>query len=226
MKEEIKFSDGSRIYRERNNWCVKFSLLDADKEKIKRMPEIKDLIENSSYYIPIKGNRFYYFQFLSDIAKNLPPKEKDILFDKLKWLCDVTTTHYDETIVNEDFLNKFGRYFLPSKIHSAINFVLIYLDMIECENYIMRNGRGVDKNMLLNECKAVIYENISPEIAARMYERKKEEESDDDYYEDYDGQGEQEERYEWTEEDTWYAMTDGMYGDYPGGNVDYEIFGF
>lgn len=27
-------------------------------------------------------------------------------------------------------------------------------------------------------------------------------------------------------EDTWYALTDGMYGDYPGGDVDYEIFGF
>ena len=28
------------------------------------------------------------------------------------------------------------------------------------------------------------------------------------------------------DEDTWYALTDGMYGDYPGGNVDYDIFGF
>ena len=28
------------------------------------------------------------------------------------------------------------------------------------------------------------------------------------------------------EEDTWDAMTDGMYGDYPGGDVDYDKFGF
>lgn len=34
------------------------------------------------------------------------------------------------------------------------------------------------------------------------------------------------EPYEWTEEDTWDAMTDGMYGDYPGGDVDYEVLGF
>lgn len=34
------------------------------------------------------------------------------------------------------------------------------------------------------------------------------------------------EPYEWTEEDTWDAMTDGMYGDYPGGDVDYEKIGF
>ena len=34
------------------------------------------------------------------------------------------------------------------------------------------------------------------------------------------------EPYEWTAEDTWDAMTDGMYGDYPGGDVDYEVLGF
>lgn len=34
------------------------------------------------------------------------------------------------------------------------------------------------------------------------------------------------EPYEWTEEDTWDAMTDGMYGDYSGGDVDYEALGF
>lgn len=36
----------------------------------------------------------------------------------------------------------------------------------------------------------------------------------------------EQEPYEWTEEDTWDAMTDGMYGDYPGGDVDYEALGF
>lgn len=29
-----------------------------------------------------------------------------------------------------------------------------------------------------------------------------------------------------TDEDVWYAMTDGMYGDYPGGDVDYDWYGF
>jgi hypothetical protein len=37
---------------------------------------------------------------------------------------------------------------------------------------------------------------------------------------------EEEEPYQWTEEDSWDAMTDGMYGDYPGGDVDYEKYGF
>lgn len=38
-------------------------------------------------------------------------------------------------------------------------------------------------------------------------------------------QREMEEPYNWTEEDTWDAMTDGMYGDYPGSDVDYEVLG-
>jgi hypothetical protein len=29
-----------------------------------------------------------------------------------------------------------------------------------------------------------------------------------------------------TDEDIWYAMTDGMYGDYPGGDIDYDTLGF
>lgn len=32
--------------------------------------------------------------------------------------------------------------------------------------------------------------------------------------------------YEWTDEDAWDAMTDGMYGDYPGSGWDPEAFGF
>lgn len=29
-----------------------------------------------------------------------------------------------------------------------------------------------------------------------------------------------------TDEDVWYALTDGMYGDYPGGDIDYDKLGF
>ena len=43
------------------------------------------------------------------------------------------------------------------------------------------------------------------------------------YYDDYNYHSNE---YQWTDEDVWDAMTDGMYGDYPGGNIDYEIFGF
>ena len=33
------------------------------------------------------------------------------------------------------------------------------------------------------------------------------------------------EPYIWSEKDSWDAMTDGMYGDYPGSDADYEEFG-
>ena len=48
----------------------------------------------------------------------------------------------------------------------------------------------------------------------------------DDYERDYDGNSyEVDDCIDW-EEETWYAMTDGMYGDYPGPGVDYDAFGF
>ena len=28
------------------------------------------------------------------------------------------------------------------------------------------------------------------------------------------------------EEEAWYAMTDGQYGDYPGGTIDYDFLGY
>lgn len=42
----------------------------------------------------------------------------------------------------------------------------------------------------------------------------------------YRRKSESQKPYEWTEEDTWDAATDGMYGDYPGDDVDYEKLGF
>lgn len=45
---------------------------------------------------------------------------------------------------------------------------------------------------------------------------------DEDYYEDQDYGYTAEE----LEEMTWDAMTDGQYGPYPGGDIDYDMFGF
>lgn len=41
-----------------------------------------------------------------------------------------------------------------------------------------------------------------------------------DYYDDYEDENTN------YAEDTWYALTDGMYGDYPDGDVDYDGLGF
>ena len=48
----------------------------------------------------------------------------------------------------------------------------------------------------------------------------------EDIVEEYNEYEEDYESYIYTEEDTWDAMTDGMYGDYPGGDIDYEFLGY
>jgi hypothetical protein len=47
----------------------------------------------------------------------------------------------------------------------------------------------------------------------------------DDSYEEYDDcecEGYEDRGYEWTEEDSWDALTDGMYGDMPSNPMDYD----
>ena len=47
---------------------------------------------------------------------------------------------------------------------------------------------------------------------------------DDSYeeYENYECNNNENEGYEWTEEDSWDALTDGMYGDMPKNPWDYD----
>ena len=47
---------------------------------------------------------------------------------------------------------------------------------------------------------------------------------DDSYeeYEDYECGSYEDEGYEWTEEDSWDALTDGMYGDMPSNPLEYD----
>lgn len=46
----------------------------------------------------------------------------------------------------------------------------------------------------------------------------------DDSYEEYDDYecGGYDDGYEWTEEDAWDALTDGMYGDMPSNPIEYD----
>ncbi len=47
----------------------------------------------------------------------------------------------------------------------------------------------------------------------------------DDSYKEYDDYGcdsYDDDSYEWTEEDSWGALTDGMYGDMPSNPMDYD----
>ena len=48
------------------------------------------------------------------------------------------------------------------------------------------------------------------------------EEYDDYKYEDYECEDYDDGGYEWTEEDSWDALTDGMYGDMPSSPWEYD----
>ncbi|MBP3842476.1 MAG: hypothetical protein J6E29_02400 [Prevotella sp.] len=48
------------------------------------------------------------------------------------------------------------------------------------------------------------------------------EEYDDYEYEDYECEDYNDGGYEWTEEDSWDALTDGMYGDMPSSPWEYD----
>lgn len=50
------------------------------------------------------------------------------------------------------------------------------------------------------------------------FEEEFEDEYEDEYNEDYSCDG----GYEWTEEDSWDALTDGMYGDMPSNLMEYD----
>lgn len=55
---------------------------------------------------------------------------------------------------------------------------------------------------------------------ARDYDYDSYDELED--YEDYEQESYDEEGYEWTEEDSWDALTDGMYGDMPRNPLEYD----
>lgn len=48
------------------------------------------------------------------------------------------------------------------------------------------------------------------------------EEYEDDSYEEYENDSYECDGYEWTDEDSWDALTDGMYGDMPSNPLEYD----
>ena len=52
---------------------------------------------------------------------------------------------------------------------------------------------------------------------AKDYDEDSYEEYDDYECDSYDDYG-----YEWTDEDSWYALTDGMYGEMPNNPLEYD----
>lgn len=86
--------------------------------------------------------------------------------------------------------------------------------------YIVENDEALvrleDDWNIFNPTK---YKWFPSNFIERLYGTESETMSFDDRDDGYNG-------YEWTDEDAWDAMTDGMYGDYPGSGWDPEHFGY
>lgn len=57
---------------------------------------------------------------------------------------------------------------------------------------------------------------------ARDYDYDSYEENDDYEYDDYECESYNDRGYEWTEENSWDALTDGMYGEMPRNPMEYD----
>lgn len=90
----------------------------------------------------------------------------------------------------------------------------------ECVEQVMRSDKDYIEWCIMNRDYIAFEESVVEELnLPEEYQNKNSEKLDECYsYEDYDDTD--------YDRDTWYAMTDGQYGDYPGGDIDYDEFGF
>ncbi len=99
----------------------------------------------------------------------------------------------------------------------------LYIIVCESKNVYSWGYYDIETNSIVLDCPSepdsndlLHYGKVRYNIKSNLFE----EDIDVDDYDD------NEHRQEWTKEDPWDAMTDGKYGDYPGGNIDYDALGF
>lgn len=162
-------------------------------------------------------------------------------FRYCKSLESVKLNHRCKSIESNCFRNCFSLYDIEnSKVIEEIGnkafvncYDLSYIDIRNCTD-IALNAFKNDKSLIAILCNTDILGKLSHEYSdIQCLDSEKEylstiypsqEDYDDELYDCYENGGDR--GYEWTDEDAWDAMTDGMYGDYPGSNWDPEIFGY
>lgn len=134
-------------------------------------------------------------------------------------LCEIEDSNAIEEIGDKAFVNCYE---------------LIYIDIRRCKE-IALNAFKKDKSLIAILCNTNILGKLAheyPDIRCldsveeylSTIHPSQEEDDDDELYDCYEYGNDN--GYEWTDEDAWDAMTDGMYGDYPGPNWDPELFGY
>lgn len=154
---------------------------------------------------------YFYWTFLS-----LSVVDKFSLLSKLsnKSLSD---GYFDaKTLLEKDFLKlatQISEQFIGTKefaFETLSNLAEFYFKG-ECYRHALKlykiaEEKGFDVSEKISDLKDIIEEEENERWNSRYY----------DYHDDYHDYG----------RDTWDALTDGMYGDYPGSGVDYDFLGF
>lgn len=99
----------------------------------------------------------------------------------------------------------------------------LYLIVCESKNVYSWGYYDIETNSIDLDCPSEPDSNGLLHCGKVRYNIKSNLFEEDIDVDDYD---DNEYRQEWTEDDSWDTMTDGKYGDYPGGNIDYDALGF
>ena len=90
-------------------------------------------------------------------------------------------------------------------------------------NFLGKN-RFSTKVVINGKAHNVFFHDLNPDLPRRGQRAFQCDDEDYDYY-DYNDNRDDNSGIDY-EEETWYALTDGMYGDYPGSGFDYDCLGF
>lgn len=186
VQKEFTFSDGTRIFYEELNGrfqrFIEYSYTQVEKEMMKKSPTMEKTL--SSYIRKHKAGKYYYLNVLSGISALLDQDGRRQLYKKLKDVHDKIGIVEESDILNQEFVNLFGKYEGKTEIHGAAFFATIYLAMLDCEEWKKDHPDSMGKTLVLKSCEAVILNNVDYKVAAQMY-IKKTRYASDDYRDDY-----------------------------------------
>ena len=203
VQQEIKFSDGTRIFYEEENGKVQrfieYSYTPEEKEKIEKNPQLKSAFDRKVR----KWNcgKYYYLDVLSGIAYHLNDNQRQQLCNELKELHDKVGYEYNPNIRSVDFLRTFGKYWSNNPQQCAAFFLTIYLAMLDYEVEKKDYPNSLGKTLILKSCEAVIF-GKDPREAATMFQKKKSTASDDYFDIEYDSRYEKYNGYNGYDDDT------------------------
>lgn len=156
IKQDLCWENGSRIYYETD-----------DNGYVNRFVEYANSTRKTN------AGKYYYLPQLQQKLKPCLDKTKiQDLYKDMIYVCDNTTSQYDQTLKDE-LCRRFGRYFpLYPNIDVEVFFTIIYLAMVDMEAGKLNHPNWLGKKIVLYSCKAVLLDDVDFNVAAEMYQHK------------------------------------------------------